>query len=111
MNAHIEHQIIAYNGQPAFVVVPYKDYLRLAPKPEIVCIPHEVVGKHTIEGKSLVRAWREYKGFTQEELAESMGISQPAYAQIEKPSARLRQKTRSKVADALGISVDQLTLN
>jgi DNA-binding XRE family transcriptional regulator len=112
MNTHIEHQIIMQNGQPVFVVIPYQDFLRFSGNMEDkVYFPHEVVHSHTIEEKSLARAWREYKGLSQEEMAKRMGISQPAYAQMEKPSARLRLKTRMKIASALGISPDQLTLN
>ncbi len=111
MNTPIEHQIIMQNGQPAFAVIPYEDYLELLRKSDKVYFPHEVVQAHAIEEKSLVRAWREYKGLSQEEMAKRIGISQPAYAQMEKPSARLRLKTRMKIASALGISPDQLTLN
>jgi transcriptional regulator with XRE-family HTH domain len=44
-------------------------------------------------------------------MANRMGISQPAYSQMEKPSARLRLKTKIRIASALGISPKQLTLN
>ena len=76
-----------------------------------VYFPHEVVHSHAVEEKSLVRSWREYKGLSQEEMAKRMGISQPAYAQMEKPSARLRLNTRIRIASALGIIPEQLTLN
>jgi DNA-binding XRE family transcriptional regulator len=112
MNIPTEHQIILQNGQPAFVVVPYQDYLRFSANTEKkVYFPHEVVHKHAVEEKSLVRSWREYKGLSQEDMATRMGISQPAYAQVEKPSARLRLNTRIRIASALGITPDQLTLN
>ena len=112
MNIPIEHQIILQNGQPAFVVVPYQDYLQFSVNTEKkVYFPHEVVHSHAVEEKSLVRSWREYKGLSQEDMANRMGISQPAYAQMEKPSARLRLKTHIRIASALGISPEQLTLN
>ena len=112
MNIPTEHQIIMQNGLPVFVVVPYNDYLRLFGNTEKkVYFPHEVVHSHAIEEKSLPRAWREYKGLSQEEMAKRLGVSQPAYAQMEKPSARLRLKTQMKIASALGISPDQLTID
>lgn len=99
----IEPQIIRANGVPIAVVVPYDDYLRMTAKPdEQVTIPHEVVGL-TLKGRSLIRAWREYKGLTQEAVAERMGISQPAYAQMEASSANPRPTTLRRIAEAMGI--------
>jgi hypothetical protein len=57
MNIPTEHQIILQNGQPAFVLVPYLDYLRfLGNTGKKVFFPHEVVHSHAVEEKSLVRS-------------------------------------------------------
>ena len=53
------------------------------------------------------RAWREYLGLTQDEVATKMGITQSALAQIE-ASSKPRKATRQKLALALGINVEQL---
>jgi hypothetical protein len=37
-----------------------------------------------------------------------MGISQSAFAQYEKPDAKLRTSTREKIASALGLMPEQL---
>lgn len=71
-------------------------------------IPHAVVGANVIEGKSMVRAWREYKKLTQKQMAETLGITQAAYSQIEKPESKLRHATLEKIAPAMGIMVEQL---
>ncbi len=111
MNAPTEHQIILYNGVPAFAIIPYAEYLQFTVKPkEKVYFPSDVVQKHALEGKSLVRAWCEYKGLSQEEVARQLKISQPAYAKMEKPSSRLRLTTKTKISAVLGISPAQLTL-
>jgi DNA-binding XRE family transcriptional regulator len=110
MSEHIKHQIIERNGEPMFVVVPYDEYMELLgerPDDEVY-LPHEVVGMNGLEGKSLVRAWREYKGFTQRQIAERMGVSQSAYAQMEKPGVNLRLLTRRKIAQALGVQPEQI---
>lgn len=73
-----------------------------------VYLPHEVVGMNGLEGKNLVRAWREYKGMTQKEVATRMGVSQSAYAQMEKPGANLRLVTRRKIAKALEVEPEQI---
>ena len=55
-----------------------------------------------------IRAWREQLGLTQAEVATRMGISQAAFAQIEAPGARPRKSTLRRVAQALGIQLEQL---
>jgi DNA-binding XRE family transcriptional regulator len=111
MNEHIEHQIIeGSDGKPLFAVIPYDEYKELIDRRDReVNIPHIVVGLNVIEGKSMVRAWREYKKITQKEMAAKMEISQAAYSQMEKPDANLRRSTLEKIASALDISVEQLT--
>lgn len=106
----IEHQIIEKDGQPLFVLVPYEEYLATLEDDLAITIPHDVVGRYIMQGQSLIRAWREFKGLTQEEVAEQMGISQSAYSQMEKPDASLRHATIQKIADALGVLPGQLSI-
>jgi DNA-binding XRE family transcriptional regulator len=72
-------------------------------------IPHRVVDLIIDKDFSPVRAWREYLELTQEEVAKRIGISQAAYSLHER-SPRLKKKMRQTIADALGISVEQLSL-
>ncbi|NCD26707.1 MAG: XRE family transcriptional regulator [Deltaproteobacteria bacterium] len=103
-----EHQVIRADGVPVAVVVPYDDYLRMTAKgDEHVTLPNEVVGL-ILAGKSTVRAWREHLGLTQSVVAERMGISQSAYAQMEAPDARPRPSTLRRIADAMGIEWEQM---
>lgn len=71
-------------------------------------IPHDVVSR-MVDGATVVRAWREYLGLTQTEVAERLGITQSAYAQQES-SSRPRKATRERLAKVLGIKPDQLQL-
>lgn len=106
MNARTNIQIIkGPSGLPAFVVIPYDEYLAGANAGHGL-IPHDVVSR-TVDGATPVRAWREHFGLTQAELANRLGISQPAYAQQEN-SKRLRKSSRQKIASALGIVDGQL---
>ena len=111
LTKNIDHQIIEYDGKPAFAVVPYDQFEKLAaqyvPDASDVSFPHEVV-KANINGDSLVKAWREYLGLTQQQLADRLGISQPAMARLEKPDAKLRRSTLKKIATALDLVVEQL---
>lgn len=111
MNEPIEYQIIKDRGKPLFVLVPYEKYIELISKREAeTTIPHDVVELHILENKSLIRAWREYKGFSQQEVAQKMNITQAAYSQMEKPDARLRKATLKKIAAVLGTLPEQLRI-
>jgi DNA-directed RNA polymerase specialized sigma subunit len=107
MNVPTNHQIIIKDGEPIYVLVPYDEYVAVWEK-ENQTIPHEVVEYHILDGQSMVRAWRTYKGLSQQEVAERMSISQSAYSQMERPTANLRPDTLTKIAAALGISPEQL---
>jgi ribosome-binding protein aMBF1 (putative translation factor) len=113
MNTPINYQTIMDHGKPAFVVIPYDDFLRIYPESkkmniENTTIPHDVVRKIVSEDISRIRAWREYLGLTQKEVSVRMNITQAALSQMEKPGAKLRKPTREKLAEALGISYEQL---
>jgi DNA-binding XRE family transcriptional regulator len=109
MKEPIEHQIIQANGKPMFVIVPYEEYKALvALREKRFTIPHAVVRASVIDGKSRMRAWREYKKLSQKDIAERLGVSQSAYAQMEKPSVKPRMATLRKIAEALDIPVTQL---
>lgn len=112
MSARTEVQTIFQNGKPAFAVVPYAAYLRLLETgrriPGGEAVPHEVVRLHLIDGLSLRRAWREYLGLTQAEVAARLGTTQPALSQLESPTARPRRATLARLAKALGLRIEQL---
>ncbi|MCL1985757.1 MAG: helix-turn-helix transcriptional regulator [Betaproteobacteria bacterium] len=79
-------------------------------RPDVeVTLPHEVVKMSTLGGMSLIRAWREHLGLTQEEVARRMGITQPAYAKIEAGKAQPRIATCKRLATAMGVEWEQLT--
>ena len=106
LNARTNIQIInGSDGAPAFVVIPYADYMAQHEE-ERDLIPHEVISA-TIDGATPLRAWREHLKLTQADIAARPGISQSAYAQQER-SEKPRKSTREKIAAALGITAAQL---
>ncbi|MCF4995853.1 helix-turn-helix domain-containing protein [Pseudomonas syringae] len=107
MNAPTDIQIINdAEGKPAFVVIPYAQYVAQKVEPDL--IPHDVVSR-MVDGATPIRAWREHLNLTQEEVARRMGVSQPAFAQQE-TATKPRKATREKIAAAFGITADQLEL-
>jgi DNA-binding Xre family transcriptional regulator len=108
MKEHIRHQIIRQNGDPLFVLVPYQEYIELISDEELT-VPHEVVEKHILEGKTMIKAWREFKRMSQKELSEKMGTTQAALSQLETRGTQ-RKTTLEKIAKALKIETEQLIL-
>ena len=113
MSLPINRQIIENNGRPLFVLVPYAEYMASLnhKADENSAIPLAVSKAANMEGKSLVRAWREYKGFSQADIARRMGISRPAYAQLEAKGANLRTGTVHRLAAALDVAWEQLCVD
>lgn len=112
MSARIDPQIISQNGKPAFAVIPWNEYQALIhkqiePDESDVWFPNEVV-KANVRGESLIKAWREYFKLTQAELAAKAGMKQSALARLESGNTSPRKTTLSKLAEAMGISVEQL---
>lgn len=109
MNTHIEYQIINKNSEPEYAVIPYGAFLYLMSQlKQIDTIPHEVVGLVIKKDISMLQAWREHLGLTQQVLADRMGITQAAYSQMESKNAKLRKATLKKLADAMELLPEQL---
>ncbi len=106
---HPDYQLIYRDDKPAFAVVDYEDFMELLRKlgEQEFGLPSEVARFRKTEHVSLLKAWRLYRQMTQAEVADLVGISQPAYAQMEKRDS-LRKTTLKKLAEALDINVKQL---
>ncbi len=107
MNVHTDIQIIHdRNGAPAFVVLPYADWLASRDRQENL-VPNEVVNLSFDHDWSPMRAWREHLGLTQAEVAVRANMTQGAYAQMEN-STKPRRVSLNKIAKAMGLTVEQL---
>ncbi len=72
-------------------------------------IPHSIISRIVNEQITPLKAWREHLGHTQADIAAKLNITQFAYAQIE-ASKRPQKANKRKIADALGISLEQLDI-
>jgi DNA-binding XRE family transcriptional regulator len=107
MNKPISFQTIHdESGKPVFVVVPYEEFVRRFEQAGDL-VPDAVVKMVFDDGMPVAKAWRTHLGLTQGQVAQRMGITQSAYAQIEAGTLN-RKSTRQRIADALGIRVGQL---
>jgi DNA-binding XRE family transcriptional regulator len=120
-------QIIKKNGQPEYAVIPYADYLRLLEAFEDkadaaavaefqeayragreLLVPAEIL-RRELEGESPVKLWRDYRGLTQQELADRAGISKPYLSQIESGKRQGTVETLAAIARALDVPLDVIT--
>lgn len=109
MKTHTDVQIIRQGGKPAFAVIPYEQYIRMLEDDKSTYVPNEVITLQFVDGLSMIAAWRTYKKMSQQALADKMGVSQPAVAQMEKSDTKPRRTTLEKAAMALGITLEHLT--
>jgi DNA-binding XRE family transcriptional regulator len=108
MNARTEFQIIVgTDGKPAFVVVPYDQFCLMKVGFGSNSVPNEVVNLSFDRGVTAMAAWREHFGLTQAEVASRIGVTQAAYAQMERVK-QPQKPTLEKVAVAMGLTAEQL---
>ena len=122
-------QIIEKNGQPEWAVVPYDEYQRLVAEAEMLqdvrdydeiklalangeeeLIPSEVTYA-LLDGENPIRVWREYRGLTQQQVADEAGISKPYLSQLESGHRKGTAEVLAGVAKALNISLDDLVIS
>lgn len=119
-------QLIERNGKPEWAVLPYEEYLHLVEQAEMLedirdydaakaaiergeeeLIPSEVVFA-ILDGENPIKVWREFRQLTQQQLAESAGISKPYLSQIETGKRRGTTEVLATIANALNVSIDEL---
>jgi DNA-binding XRE family transcriptional regulator len=61
-----------------------------------------------LDGENPVRVWREYRGLTQQQVAEKAGISKPYLSQLEMGQRKGATEVLSAVARALDLSLEDL---
>ena len=120
---HMNIQIIEKNGKPEWAVIPYKRFLHLSENADLQedlrlyqkasskknpeFVPSEVVDR-IIDGENLIRVWRKYRGFTQQQLADEVEISKAYLSQIESEKRTGTAETLTALAKALKLKVDDL---
>jgi len=119
-------QIIKQGNKPEWAVVPYDTYLQLVEKAEMLqdvqdydsakaslergddqLIPSEVVYA-ILDGENPIKVWREYRNMSQQEAAESAGISIPYLSQLETNKRKGTLNVLSAIAKALNVSLENI---
>lgn len=117
-------QIIEIAGQK-MAVLPEADYLKLCEFAEDNAdvqaalraedrhqageeyVPAHIVDR-LVAGESPLRIWREYRDFTQQALAEKIGISKMTISGIERGVRDTSSANWRRLADALDVDIDDL---
>jgi len=121
-------QVIEKNGQPEWAVLPYEEYQRLVAEAEMLqdirdydearlalvsgdeeLIPTEVTYA-LLDGENPIRVWREYRGLTQQQVAETAGISKPYLSQLESGRRQGTTEVLAGIARALQVTLDDLVV-
>ncbi|WP_024298289.1 helix-turn-helix domain-containing protein [Methylomicrobium lacus] len=115
-------QFIEHNGQKQFAVIPIALYDELLEKAEMLddiktydqamtsegeLVPANVVYR-IADGENKIKVWREYRGFTQTELAERCGLKQATVAQMEGGKRTGSVAALKAIAEALAVELDDL---
>ena len=119
-------QIIERDGKPEWAVLPYEEYLQLLEQAELLedirdfdaisaaiergdeeLIPAEVVYA-ILDGENPIKVWREYRGLTQQQLADKAGISKPYLSQIETGKRTGTTEILSAIAKSLDVSLEDV---
>ena len=66
------------------------------------------MAKRLIAGESPVRVWREYRGLSQQALADATGVSRGFISVVETGKSDLALGKAAAIADVLGIELDDL---
>tara|TARA_R110001583_G_scaffold189523_1_gene352595 strand:- start:8604 stop:9008 length:405 start_codon:yes stop_codon:yes gene_type:complete len=118
----IKPQIIYQGDMPAFVVVPYADWLAMVDEDKADAIafdhalaaddgtryPQEVVSR-LMDGEHPVKVYREFHELTQEQLAQKVGVTKVYIGQIERGARNMSLKLRARIAAILDVENDALT--
>lgn len=111
MSGPTEYQTIHHDGQPAYILVPIADWERIKQILDTARngIPQAVVEAHVLRDVPLVKAWREHLGLTQHDLADRAGMAQSALARLERGESTPRDATLQRLANAMGLTVAQIS--
>jgi DNA-binding XRE family transcriptional regulator len=118
-------QLILRDGKPEWAVMPYEHYQRLIEEIEMLedirdydaakqallegeeLVPSELTYA-ILDGKHPVRAWRDHRKLTQEQLAKAAGISKSYLSQIESGKRKGTTNVLVALANALNLDLDDI---
>ena len=118
-------QVIEKNGQPEWAVIPYEQYQHFIETMEMledirafdeakqrIAAGEELVPSAVtyaiLEGANPLRVWREYRGLTQQQVADKAGISKPYLSQLEVGKRTGTTEVLSAIARTLDLTLEDV---
>lgn len=116
--------VIEYQGKPAFVVVPFDEYQELVKLKKYNLTDEQLYleGVSKIEeyfsgelvvkvlnGENPIKTYREYRNFSQDQLAKKIGKTKQYISSLEKNERKGTISTLKKIALELNIDLDMLS--
>jgi len=110
-------QFIEQDGKRTFAVIPYDVYeemvdalaLQQAQSENEVAYPAHVAKRIAIDEESPLKVLREWRGLTQEQLADKARLSKNYISMLETGKRPLSKKTAVLIAGILGVEWDMLS--
>ena len=118
-------QIIEKDGKPEWAVIPYEEYRQLLEEAEMLedirdydqakatiadgeeLIPSEVTYA-ILDGANPIKVWREYRGLTQQTVADKSGISKSYLSQLESGQRKGTTDVLISIATALAVTLEDV---
>ncbi len=116
--------ILDDGGNPAFAVIPWREYERLVTVDAETGLTDEdlynrakaeggesfpiEVADRLLGGENAIRVYRDHRGMTQKQLAEAAGINAIYLSQIERGRRNGSVRVLAAIAEALGVDMDAL---
>ena len=116
--------ILDDGGNPAFAVIPWREYERLVTVDAETGLTDEDlynrakaeggesfpidVADRLLGGENAIRVYRDHRGMTQKQLAEAAGINAIYLSQIERGRRNGSVRVLAAIAEALGVDMDAL---
>ena len=118
-------QVIEKDGQPEWAVIPYQQYQHMVEALEMLEdirafdeakariaageeLTPSAVTYAVLDGVNPIRVWREYRGLTQQQVAEQAGISKPYLSQLELGRRTGTTAVLQALAGVLGVNLEDL---
>ncbi len=104
----MKYDLLHIQGKP-YVLVPLHDYRKMSNSDSDSDLPEEVLDQISAGEQSPIKIIRKYRDMTQAELAKSSGISRPYLTEIETGKKDGSIRALKALAEALEVSVGNLT--
>ena len=113
--------VLEQDGKPAWAILPWAEYEKLrgaAEMAEDVAAYREAKGEESfpaemvdriLDGESPIRVFREHRSLNQRALAQKAGVAVSYLSQIESGRREGTTKVMRRIADALGLTLDDIT--